>query len=270
MDDLEFKVKVVLEYDGSEYHGWQRQPNQVSIQSIVEEALRTYFNSEIKKSRLSEQLVDRVKVKASGRTDSGVHALGQVISFLWPMCINFEARKFLHCLNGITPDAICFKEAVRVPLSFDAQYSAMSKQYLYKICYRSAPLCLDIGRAWRITKKIDLEVLKKCLTMLEGTHDFASFRAVDCNSKTTNRTILKCDFEIHENMEQLYINCLGTGFLKNMVRHIVSTVISVSSGDKTLDYLLSLLNQQPRDSRIKMAPACGLYLKQVNYTTDLN
>lgn len=259
-----FKLKLTIEYDGSHFYGWQIQPGLETVQSVVENTLKIFLNAEYKKQGILSG-VDRVKVKASGRTDRGVHALGQVISFSWPEDLEFNSRKFLASINGISPRSISFLDANIVANEFDAQYSAESKHYRYCISRRTAPLCLDHGRAWRVGDIQEIDSIRKCLSIIQGTHDFESFRASDCVAKTTVRTLLDTYLESSNNDLDLELNFIGTGFLKNMVRYMVASIVEVARGHKEISYVQDLLNLKPRDPHIKLAPPDGLFLVRVQY-----
>jgi len=259
-----FRLKLTIEYDGSHFYGWQIQPGLETVQKVVEETLKIFFNAEYKKQGILAS-VDRVKVKASGRTDRGVHALGQVISFSWPEELEFEPRKLMRAINGISPRSISFLDVEKVPDTFDAQYSAIDKHYRYCISRRTAPLCLEHGRAWRVGDIKEIESIKQCLNILRGTHDFVSFRASDCVARTTIRTLVDTYLETSNNDLDLELNFIGTGFLKNMVRYLVATIVEVARGNKDISYVQDLLNLSPKDPHIKLAPPDGLYLIKVRY-----
>lgn len=259
----DFKLKLTIEYEGTNFWGWQIQPQRETIQKVVEETLKIFINAEFKKQGI-EAFVGRIKVKASGRTDRGVHALGQVLSFAWPAALKLDSFRMMGALNGISPREIAFLDCEIVPTSFDAQYSAISKHYRYKISRRLAPLCLDHERAWRIMDELSLNLLELGLNNLIGTHDFASFRASDCVARTTIRTIEDAYLDELRN-GMIEINFIGTGFLKNMVRYTVAILVEIARKKKEVSYINSLLNLETRDPHIKLAPACGLYLVKVNY-----
>lgn len=263
-----FKLKVSIEYEGTHFWGWQIQPNRETVQKAVEDAVTIFINAEFKKQGIDKK-IDRIKVKASGRTDRGVHALQQVISFAWPEELNIDSLRMLRALNGISPKGVAFLDAQKVPSTFDAQYSAVSKHYRYRIAPRSAPLCLDDARAWRISATFDNKAIEACLELLIGTHDFSSFRASDCVARTTVRTIINAYLEIDRD-GNLELNFIGTGFLKNMVRYTVAIIMEIALGNKSLTYISDLLQTNPRDPHIKLAPACGLFLVKVHYPYSLS
>ncbi len=260
----DYKLKLIIEYEGSGYWGWQIQPNRETVQEVVEKTLKIFLNAEYKKQG-KIGFIDRVKVKASGRTDRGVHARGQVISVAWPVDLDLDLHRLKGAINGISPRNVSFLDIEKVSSAFDAQYSAISKHYRYLLSTRIAPLCLDIGRSWRVGGLKDIASLQQCLSRIVGTHDFSSFRASDCVARTTIRTIESAYLETFNGGENLELNFVGTGFLKNMVRYIVASFVEVAKGNKDITYVEELIDLKPRDPRIKLAPPDGLYLMQVNY-----
>jgi tRNA pseudouridine38-40 synthase len=245
--------RLRLEYDGTDYCGWQRQPRGTSIQALVEEALEQVLGGE------------RVPVYASGRTDAGVHALGQVASFTASVPRSPGAIRM--GLNSLLPRDIACRAADVVPEGFHACHSAISKHYRYRI--------LDTGERAPLRERftlyrrgpLDLERMREAAASLLGEHDFACFQASQADTRTTVRTLLRADLcrvddEIHLDIE-------GTGFLRHMVRIIVGTLLQVGRGQKAPELIGELICRGDRRLAGPTAPACGLCLIDVHYPMDL-
>ncbi|MGQ9669957.1 MAG: tRNA pseudouridine(38-40) synthase TruA [Desulfosoma sp.] len=241
--------KLVLEYDGSHYHGWQRQKGVLTLQEVVE-------------SKLGIMLGRPVTVRASGRTDAGVHALGQVINFYAKT--RLSPQDFQRGLNGLLPPDIVVRHAEEVPDSFHASYSAVSKTYEYRILNRPLPSALERLRAWHVPKPLDLETIQQCLPVLLGTHDFRAFMAAGSSVAHTVRTMIAAQ-AWRPDADHLYFRFQASGFLRHMVRNLVGTLVQAGRGLMGPDELAAILESRDRSRAGITAPAHGLYLVCVDY-----
>lgn len=242
-------IRLDLEYDGSRYHGWQRQAGDVSIQGILEEAI-------------AKMTQDPVTVIASGRTDAGVHALQQVCHFLTYSEIIPES--FRRGLNSLIPGDIFIKQAAYVPLDFHARYNALYKTYEYRILNRKEPDLFSRRYAWHIPTALDLEEMKACLNRLQGTHDFSSFRSSGSRNVNPVRTMYRA--ELHSlRGAHLYLVFEADGFLRHMVRNIVGTLVDAGLGKIDREEFQRILDSRDRQRAGVKAPPQGLFLKGVHY-----
>ena len=247
MDDK--NIKLILAYDGSCYHGWQRQRNDVTIQGVIEEKIRIMFG-------------EPVNLIASGRTDAGVHAVNQVCNFRTRSDIGPDAVK--KGLNSLLPDDIFVKDAGYVSLEFHARYSARSKIYEYRILNQEDPDIFLRGFIWHIRVPLRTEEMAICLSLLEGRHDFSSFRSSGSANTDPVRSITRA--ELHGDRGGLLrLEIEADGFLRHMVRNIVGTVVEVGMGKTTLDGFKTLFESKDRRSAGVKAPPHGLFLMEVRY-----
>ncbi len=251
MSGSERNIALVLEYDGTGYGGWQVQPNAPSIQAEVESALETLLKS-------------RVRVTASGRTDAGVHALGQVVHFRTRGRIPLKG--LFHGLNSLLPPAVAVRRVHEMPPEFDARRSAREKTYRYRIHRAAAPSAFARPFSWRLTGPLDLTAMAEAGRRLVGTHDFAAFRAAGCGAVTTVRTVTAVD--LIRRGEFLEIEVTGNGFLRHMVRIMVGTLVEVGRGRMTVGDVADLLSRPDREGAGPTAPARGLVLVAVRYSTS--
>ncbi len=242
-------IRLILEYDGTQYLGWQRQPQGPTIQEVLEETLKKIIGEEI-------------RVTGSGRTDSGVHALGQVANFKTDSRLTPE--EFQKSLNSLLPKDIVVKESSQVDLDFHSQFSARSKVYIYKILNRPYPSALERNRCWFMPFLLNLPAMREASLTLLGEHDFRSFVLSDRNVKTTVRRVLGVVLDKKsEGMVEFEIE--ATGFLKAMVRSIVGTLVEVGRGKITPEDFKAILGSKNRTRAGPTAPARGLFLKEVKY-----
>ncbi len=240
--------KVTLEYDGTAYAGWQRQPNQPTIQETVETAVRSVTQTE-------------VPVIAAGRTDVGVHALGQVASFRTDKALAPE--EWLRALNATLPPDISVRSVELVPDTFHARYSAAGKRYEYRILNRPDRPALERTRAWHLYGKLDLDAMRAATGHLVGKQDFSSFQG-----HPTDVENQICDLrrlEIIRDQELVRIEFEADRFLKQMVRAIVGTLVEVGQGKRKPDDVKTILEAKDRRAAGYTAPAHGLYLVEVRY-----
>ncbi|MFZ0051263.1 MAG: tRNA pseudouridine(38-40) synthase TruA [Desulfobaccales bacterium] len=242
-------IRLLLEYDGTRYHGWQRQKNAVSIQQVLEEALTRLTGEE-------------VRLIGSGRTDAGVHALGQVANFHSRGALPLKA--FVAGANSMLPWDIVVLEAREVPPEFHARKSALSKTYEYRILNRPrrSPLHHHVG--WWISGKLDLEAMAAAAALLPGEHDFSAFRASGSGSLNPVRRIAAARWRTHPG-GWLIFTITGNGFLRGMVRSLVGTLVAVGQGKAAPELLGDLLRNQGRHLAGPTAPPQGLFLVEVVY-----
>ncbi len=238
-------------YDGTAYSGWQIQPHSLSVQQLVQDAVRTLVREE-------------VNVIGSGRTDAGVHALCQVAHFRTTS--QHDATSLLKGLNGLLPKDIRVKEVQEVENSFHAQKSATGKEYHYRFAIGPYVSPFHRNYVWHLTYRLDLELLKSAAALFVGTHDFRSF-ANSANkgaaAKNSVRTITKLEFVPTD--EGFTLVFVGNGFLYKMVRNIVGSLIQVASGKKPLSYISDTFNAKDRRVACMSAPPQGLFLMKVYY-----
>ena len=256
------KLKLLIEYDGLPFSGWQIQPGQLTVQAELERALGIYLGSLAKAQ--GQHLVDRHLVTGSGRTDAGVHAKGQVASFQWPDTLQFEEQRFIAAINGICHRGLSVKAAQLLPDTFDARFSPHSKCYTYCILLRRQQDPLRGAWSWRQGQHLDIPLMIAAAHSLRGTHDFAAFRAADCAAKTTTRTLLLSELA-RSNSDELVYTVHGTGFLKQMIRTIVGTLVSIGLQKRSIADLQTMLTHGNRTLAGQTAPAQGLCLEWVKY-----
>lgn len=244
-------IKLVLEYDGSAFHGFQLQPKHRSVQRVLERALARLCG---KKTKISA---------ASGRTDSGVHALHQVVNFKTqsPRSLN-EIHK---ALNAILPDEIAVKSAEEVAENFHARFDVKKKTYEYRIWNHRVRSPLLLGRVWHVPFLLDVERMKQGARLLCGKHDFRSFCTTDASKKDQDTTRMVYSFEIFKEGNLLFLRVSADGFLYRMVRNFAGTLVDLGSGKISLKDLEMALAAKDRRAVGCMAPADGLYLFDVTY-----
>lgn len=242
------KLRLLIEYDGTAYHGWQVQPNGVTIQELLEKSL-----TDITKTR--------TQVYGAGRTDAGVHAKGQVAHFMTESCMT--PREFMKALNSCLPADIVILQVEEVDEQFHAQMSAVKKLYRYSILNRDFPSALNCRFAHYIAQPLDVEAMQEAAAVLVGRHDFTSFRGAGCSAKTSTRTITKC--EVKRERDVIRIEVEGDGFLKHMVRNIAGTLIEIGKGRIQAAGMQAILDSRDRKNAGPTAPARGLCLEWIEY-----
>ncbi len=241
-------LRLEIEYIGTEYNGWQKQPGRPTVQQIIEDAA-------------FEVTKNRSIIYGSGRTDSGVHALAQVANFKTES--RLTALQMQRALNSVLPDDITVSRVKEVPLKFHSQYDSKSKVYVYTILNRDYPSAHLMYRTWLVKQKLDLEKMKKASAHLLGTHDFSVFAHSGLSVKTTERTILKTTIRKKGTLIEFEIE--GNGFLKRMVRLIMGTLVNVGKGKITPSDFKQILQEGEKNKYVISAPAKGLTLKKVKY-----
>lgn len=242
-------IKLIIAYDGTRYHGFQRQQNALAIQEILEKKLASLFGHPI-------------KLIAAGRTDTGVHAYGQVVNFMTNGTI--PAAKIPLAARGLLPDDIVVIGAEDVAPDFNARYSAQSKIYIYRI--HQAPFEDPFLRnfSWHISKPLDIAAMNQAAQSIVGTHDFSAFRATGSAPVNPVRTIYSAACVTAG--EQIEFTFWGNGFLYHMVRNLVGTLVNVGRGRITSEQFVAILESRNRKLAGATAPAQGLYLKEVYYS----
>ncbi|MBI5748528.1 MAG: tRNA pseudouridine(38-40) synthase TruA [Nitrospinae bacterium] len=241
-------IKLLIEYDGTNYHGWQRQLNAITIQEIMENTLFKITS-------------EKTPIIASGRTDSGVHALGQVANF--KTASQIDDISFKKAFNSLLPKDIVVKDAVTVDDNFHSQHYAKSKIYRYCILKRSYPSAFDYRYSWLIKQPLDIDAMKEATSFLIGTHDFSSFRSSTCEARDPVRTLIRLDIEQDRDMILFYFE--ADGFLKQMVRNIIGTLVYVGNGRFKPITMKTILENKNRASAGPTAPPQGLFLVEVKY-----
>lgn len=243
-------IKIILEYDGTNYHGWQSQSGsgRATIQETLEQALK-------------ELTGEDVKTYASGRTDAGVHALGHVAHFRTESRIPSEA--WAPALNHLLPEDIRVQSSEDVPDDFHARYSATGKIYRYVILNRRAPSALHRSRAWLIDRKLNLNAMRRAAGVLIGTHNFSAFRSSACGAKTPVRKLTGLTVVKRGDFVEILLE--ADAFLMHMARNIVGTLADVGLGRYTVEAVKQMLLSCDRSKAGRTAPACGLYLVKVLY-----
>ena len=240
--------KIVIEYDGTNFVGWQQQENGQSIQSALQQALVKLSN-------------EKVIIFGAGRTDAGVHAYGQVASF--NLNKKIETDVIRDGLNQhLRPHPIAVQNAEIVDDNFHARFSAKKRWYEYKIINRRPPLTIDLNRAWCVYKNLDIEKMKSESLSFLGKHDLNAFRSAHCQSKNSMKTIDSVSIKNID--EQIIIEVSAKSFLHSQVRIMIGTLVDIAKGNinKTV---LDIINSKQRDIAGQTAPANGLYLKKVEY-----
>jgi tRNA pseudouridine38-40 synthase len=248
----ERNIKLVVEYDGCGYHGWQRQAGCLTIQEVIE-------------SRLGIMLGQRLAVNASGRTDAGVHAKGQVINFR--VRTRLSAEEIQKGLNSLLPDDIAAIAAEEAPRSFHARFSAVSKVYEYHILNRQAPSPLLRNYIWHVRYPLALDPMRECLKIISGENDFSAFMASGSPVSSTSRTMLRAELE-NLGPHRLKFTFQADGFLRHMVRNLTGTLVEVGKGKKTTADFERILKSGDRRQAGITAPGRGLYLISVNYAQN--
>jgi tRNA pseudouridine38-40 synthase len=241
-------IKLTLEYDGTDYFGWQVQPNGPTIQSVLEQALSKFFGIP-------------TRVTGSGRTDAGVHALGQVANFFCDR--EPDMHRLRRGLNALTPADITIREVEIVADSFDARRDGRSRTYEYRILNRPAPSPFHLKYAWHVYDPLDVRRMREAIGCLEGKHDFSSFRAAGCDAPHAVRTVYRTALD--QRGDLLVFTIEATAFLRHMARNIVGTLVEVGRGLRTPESLAELLAARDRTQAGPTAPPHGLFLIEVKY-----
>ena len=241
-------IKLTIEYDGTNYLGWQRQKVGNTIQGTLEEAIRVLTN-------------ETVETIGSSRTDAGVHAKGFVANFKTSSKI--PADKYREAINHKLPDDIVILKSEEVDGGFHARYNAMGKTYSYSILNREVPSAINRNYVYHVKRRLDIEAMREACNYFIGTHDFVSFKSSGSSVKTTVRTISELYLEEQEDTIKIYVT--GDGFLYNMVRIIVGTLIMVGFNKIKPNEIENIIKEKDREKAGICVPAKGLVLERVYY-----
>jgi tRNA pseudouridine38-40 synthase len=240
-------VRLEIEYDGAGFRGWARQPGLRTVQGELEAALATVLR-------------EPVELTVAGRTDTGVHALGQVASFVTQAEVPTDLTRRL---NGIGPDDVAVTAAAIVAEGFNARHDAKARSYRYRLLARSTPSPFEQGKALWWPHRIDREALDACAAALPGTHDFTAFTPTQNDHVRFERDVLTASWETDGDV--LSFRITADAFMRNMVRILVGTQLEVGSGRRTVESFVQLLQGAPRTAAGDTAPPHGLYLESVQY-----
>lgn len=242
------RIRLIIEYDGTNYVGWQTQPNGTAIQPLIERELKKVTG-------------ENVALHGSGRTDSGVHALAQVAHFDTDSLIPGE--KFAYAINaGLNPDVRVIYSG-DCPEDFHARFGAKKKHYRYSIFNSPHSSALFCDRALHIHGALDVGAMDRAAGMLEGEHDFAAFKSANSAVKSTVRTIYSSSVKKQGSM--IYFDISGSGFMYNMVRILAGTLLEIGTGKRSCENVEQLINNRSRAEAGPTAPPCGLMLMRVQY-----
>lgn len=241
-------VRLTLEYDGTRYRGWQLQPEGPTVQGVLEEALTVLLKGP-------------VRVHGSGRTDAGVHALGQVANFACPE--ERDLWRLRRSLDALTPNDITVKAVEEAAPSFDARRDARRRVYEYRLWNHPWRSVFHDRYAWYVSRPLDLDAMRAALPALEGEHDFSSFRAAGCGAATPVRRVYHSGLRRWEDHWVYRIE--ATGYLRHMVRNVVGTLVEVGLGEREAGSLAALIASRDRNRAGPTAPARGLFLVEVRY-----
>jgi tRNA pseudouridine38-40 synthase len=243
------RYKLLIEYDGAPFVGWQVQDRGLSVQGVLMAAFAAFCG-------------ETVAVSGAGRTDAGVHALGQVAHV--DLMREWDGDKVRDAANAyLRPHPVAVLAAAPVPGDFDARFSARRRHYLYRIVNRRADLALDAGRVWRLARPLDITAMAEAASRLLGQHDFTTFRAVACQAKSPVKTLDRLDVERHG--EEVRISTCARSFLHHQVRSMVGSLAEVGMGRWSAADLADALAARDRRACGPVAPPEGLYLVRVDY-----
>jgi len=243
------RYKIIIEYDGSNYVGWQKQDNGLSIQESLQIAIK-------------KQTQENVEVFGAGRTDAGVHALGQVAHF--DLDRNLTIKEIQDGLNQyLRPQPIAIIEAKKVEKDFHARFSAKKRIYSYTIVNRRSPLTIDKNKAWVVHKKLDTELMNSASKFFIGNHDFTSFRSSSCQANSPFKTIDKV--RVLREFNNIFIKVEAKSFLQSQVRIMVGTLVNVGEGKLKPKDIELIIKSRKRSKAGPTAPSEGLFLTTVIY-----
>ena len=243
------RYKINIEYDGTSFVGWQFQKNGLSIQQVIQDAIFLFSK-------------EKTIITGAGRTDSGVHAISQVAHF--DLNKKIKKKNFLLGVNQhIGNKPITILDIKKIKKKFHARFDAKKRTYQYLIINRPSRLALEKNKAWHIRKKLNFKIMKKGAKLLKGTHDFSTFRASSCQAKSPIKTLKK--ITLKKSGDKITIKFTSKSFLQQQVRSMVGCLKYLGDGKWNLDNFKNSFKSKNRIKCAPPAPACGLYLKKVNY-----
>ena len=243
------RYKIIVEYDGAPFVGWQLQENGLSVQGALMAAIEAFSG-------------EKVMVQGAGRTDAGVHAIGQVAHF--DLATGRETDTVRDAINAhLRPHPVAVLSAEKVVADFDARRSALRRHYLYRIGNRRPDLALERGRAWRVPRRLDADAMHAAAQRLIGKHDFTTFRSTECQAKSPEKTLDKLD--VSRVGDEVHVTAVARSFLHNQVRSMVGSLALVGDGKWQPDDLWRALQARDRAACGPVAPPEGLYLVRVDY-----
>jgi tRNA pseudouridine38-40 synthase len=243
------RYKIIIEYDGAPFAGWQYQDNSPSVQRAIMTAIEAFSG-------------EKVMVQGAGRTDAGVHALGQVAHF--DLASERDTDTVRDAINAhLRPLPVAILSAEKVPGEFDARRSAVRRHYLYRIANRRPDLAIERGRAWRLPRRLDAEAMHTAAQRLVGKHDFTTFRSTECQAKSPEKTLDRLD--VSRLGDEIHISAVARSFLHNQVRSMVGSLVPVGDGKWQPADLTRALEARDRSACGPVAPPDGLYLVKVDY-----
>lgn len=242
-------IKLTIEYDGTCYHGWQTQKKEKTVQQILEQAISKITNSQI-------------TLHGAGRTDAGVHALGQVAHFMTDS--DLDLAQLSRGLNSLLPADIVIKKTEEAAIDFHARYSAKSRTYWYLIWNCPGPSAFYYRFSWHIVIPLNIAALKQAAACLIGVHDFTSFQGADKENSHAVREVTSIRFK-RARRHLIICEIKANAFLKHMVRNIVGTLVEVGRGKMTVEAFENIFKKTDRRLAGPTAPAQGLFLKEIEY-----
>jgi len=243
------RYKIIIEYDGAPFAGWQYQENSPSVQRAIMTAIEAFSG-------------EKVMVQGAGRSDAGVHALGQVAHF--DLTTERDTDTVRDAINAhLRPLPVAILSAEKVPGDFDARRSAVRRHYLYRIANRRPDLAIERGRAWRLPRRLDAEAMHAAAQRLVGKHDFTTLRSTECQAKSPEKTLDRLD--VSRLGDEIHITAVARSFLHNQVRSMVGSLVVVGDGKWQAADLVRALEARDRTACGPVAPPDGLYLVKVDY-----
>lgn len=243
------RFKITIEYDGTNYVGWQAQDNGPSVQDAIEKAIFSFSG-------------EKLRLQAAGRTDAGVHALGQIAHF--DLKKDMTADKVMAAINAyLHREGIAILATEEVNKEFEARFSAKKRHYLYRILNRRAPPSILRGKVWWVPKQLDAQKMIEAADVFVGKHDFTTFRSINCQAKSPVKTL--DEFKVEVKGDEIHIHASARSFLHHQVRSLVGSLKLVGEGKWTKDDLKAALEAKDRKAVGFNAPSEGLYLTKVDY-----